>query len=89
VLIVTEAARVFLAELIEWRGLSGKIAIRLFYGDRGLVIVGDSERVGDITFQHEGRTVLLLGEYVAGLLADRCLVVDGAELKLRGNNEEA
>jgi hypothetical protein len=89
VLTVTEAARVFLAELIERRGLSGEIAVRLFYGDRGLVIVGDSERVGDVTFHHEDRTVLLLGEYVAGLLADRCLVVDGSELKLRGKNEGA
>lgn len=88
-LTVTEAARLFLAELIDLRGFSGEIAIRLFYGDRGLVMVGDSERVGDVTFPHEGRTLLLLGEHVSGLLADRRLVVDGLELKLCGNNEEA
>ena len=88
-LTVIEVARVFLAELIELRGFSGEIAIRLFYGDRGLAIGGDSERVGDVTCQHEGRTVLLLGGHVSGLLVDRCLVVDGSELKLRGNNEEA
>ena len=57
-LTVTEAAKVLLAELIELRGFSGEIAIRLFNGDRGLAIVGDSERVGGVTFQHEGRTVL-------------------------------
>jgi hypothetical protein len=89
VLTVTEAARVFLAELIELRGFSEEIAIRLFYGDRGLVMLGDSERVGDVTFPHKGRTVLLLGEHVSGLLGDRRLVVDGSELKLPGNNEEA
>jgi hypothetical protein len=88
-LTITEAAKVFLAELIEERGFSGETAIRLFHGDRRLAMVGDSARVGDVTFQHEGRTVLLLGEYVAGLLADRCLVVGGLGLKLCGNNEEA
>ena len=89
-LTVTEAARIFLAKLIELRGFSREIAIRVFFfGDRGLAMVGDSERVGDVTFQHEGRTVLLLGEYVSGLVADRCLVVDGSELKLRGNHGEA
>ena len=86
---VTEAARVHLAELIEVRGFSGEIAIRLFYGDRGLAMVGDSERAGDVTFQQEGRTVLILGEYASGLLADRCLSIDGSELKPLGNNKEA
>ena len=88
-LTVTEAARVVLAKLIEARGFSGEIAIRLFYGDRGFAMVGDSERLRDVTSQHEGRTVLLLGEHVSGLLADRRLVVGGLELQLRGNNEEA
>jgi len=70
-LTVTEAARVFLAQLTEVRGFAEGIAVRLYCGDRGLVMVGDSERVGDVTFQHEGRTLLLLGEHVSGLLADR------------------
>ena len=61
-LTVTEAAKVLLAELIELRGFSGEIAIRLFNGDRGLAIVGDSERVGGVTFQHEGRTDTALYE---------------------------
>ena len=87
-LTVTEAVRIFFAELIQARGFSEETAVRLFYGDAGLAIVGDSERVGDVTFQHEGRTVLLLGEHVSDLLADRCLVVDGSELKLHGNNED-
>ena len=76
-LTVTEAAKVFLAELIEVRGFSEEIAIRPFNGDRALGTVGDSKRVGDVTFHREDRTVLLLGEYVPGLLADRCLVVEG------------
>jgi hypothetical protein len=88
-LTVTEAAKVFLADLIELRGFSEEIAIRLFYGDYGLAMVGDSERVGDVAFQHEDRTVLLLGEHVSGLLVDHRLVVDGSELMLLGDNEEA
>jgi hypothetical protein len=87
-LTVTEAAKVFLASLIELRGFSEEIAIRLFYGDYGLAMVGDSERVGDMSFQHEGRTVLLLGEHVSGLLGDRCLVVDGSDLMLLADDEE-
>ena len=88
-LTVTGAARVFLAELIQVRGFSEEIGIRLFNGDGRLAMVGDSERAGDVTFQHEGRAVLLLGEDVSDQLADRCLVVDGAELKLRENDQEA
>jgi hypothetical protein len=88
-LTVTEAAKVFLADLIEARGYSAEIAIRLLYGDRGLTIVGDSERAGDVTFQHEDRTVLLLGEHLWDLPTDRRLVVDGLEMKLHENHERA
>jgi hypothetical protein len=87
-LTVTEVAKVFLAELIQLRGFSGETAIRLFYGGRKLAMVGDGKRKGDVAFQHEGRTILLMGGHVSDLLADRFLVVDGSELKLRENNDE-
>ena len=87
-LTVTEVAKVFLAELIQLRGFSGETTVRLFYGGRQLAMVGDSKREGDVTFQHEGRTILVMGGHVSRLLADRFLVVDGSELKLRENNDE-
>ena len=86
---ITEKAKVFLAELIELRGFPEETAIRLFCGDRGLSMIGDNERAGDMVFRYEGRTVLVLDEHFSGLFADCCLFVDGSELKLRRNNDQA
>ena len=87
-LTVTEAASARLAEMMEQKGLSQDVAIRFVSRDRGIAMQSGTERPGDATFQHEGRTVLLLDEKVSKLLADETLDVDGTEFTLHGDKEE-
>jgi hypothetical protein len=59
------------------------------YEGQGVALRRDSERAGDATFQHEGRTVLLLDAQMAELLADGTLDMDGAKLTLRHPKSDA
>jgi hypothetical protein len=86
-LTVTEAAGTRLAQMVRQRGLPDEIAIRFIYGGQGINLQQDSQRAGDMTFKHEGRTVLLLDAQVSELLADDTLDLEGARLTLRHPNE--
>jgi hypothetical protein len=88
-LTVTEAAGAHLAQLLEQRNAPGDIAIRFVCEGQGIALRQDSERPGDTTFQHEGRTVLLLDAQVSELVAAQTLELEGTRLTLElpGDNE--
>jgi len=87
-LTVTEAASACLAEILKREEVPEGAAVRFVHEEGGLRLQSDDERPGDTTFQHEGRTVLLLDEQVSELLADETLDADGPKLALRGAGDE-
>jgi hypothetical protein len=86
---VTETASARLAEILSEEGLPEDTAIRLVHEGQGLSMQPDSERPGDATFQHEGRTVLLLDVQVSELLTDDTLDVEDDKLMLRRPSGDA
>lgn len=86
-LTVTEAASARLAQILSQQGLPEDIAVRLVHEGQGIALQQDSERAGDTTFQHEGRTVLLLDAEVSALLAGNTLDIEGAKLTLLDSQE--
>jgi len=82
-LTVTEAASAHLAELLEQQDVPEDIAIRFICEQEGVALRPDNQREGDTTFQHEGRTVLLLDAQASELLAGNTLDVEDAKLTLQ------
>ena len=82
-LTVTEAASVRFAQMLKQQSMPEEIAVRFVYEGQGVASQQDSERAGDTTFQHEGRTVLLLDAQVSELLAEDTLDLEGAKLALK------
>jgi hypothetical protein len=82
-LAVTEDALARLAKMLEQEGVPKDAVVRLLHEPDGIAMVGDAERPDDKTFQHDGRTVLVLDAQTAETLSGSTLEVDGAELVLR------
>jgi hypothetical protein len=80
---LTDAAGTRLTHMIKQRGLPGGVAIRFVYEGEGFRIRPDSERPGDKTFEHGGRTVLLLDKPISELLADETLDANGPTMTFR------
>jgi Fe-S cluster assembly iron-binding protein IscA len=87
-LTVTDAATERIAQLLDDQGVPDETAVRLVYHQQGIALQQDTEREGDTTFEHEGRTVLLLDNEVANLLSEGTLDVDGENLTLRHPKDE-
>lgn len=86
-LTVTEAASARLAEILSQEGLPEDTAVRLVSEGQEVGMQPDRERPGDTTFEHDGRTVLLLDSQISELLVDDTLDAEGAKLTLRRPNE--
>ena len=84
---VTEAASARLAEILEKKDLSEEVAVRFIHEGGVIRLRSDKEQPGDTTFQHEGRTVLLLDAQVSELLADETLDIEGPGLTLRNADD--
>jgi Fe-S cluster assembly iron-binding protein IscA len=86
-LTVTKAAGTRLAHYIERQQCRPAVAVRLTQDGRRIMTTVDEKRPGDTTFEHQGRTVLLLDERLAQLLADETLDIrqtdEGDRLTLR------
>ena len=87
VLTVTEAASAHLARMIKRQDGQEGMVVRFVCEGQGIKLRQDSERTGDTTFQHAGRTVLLLDAQVSELLAEDTLDLKGTKLKLRRPKE--
>ena len=86
-LTVTEAASARLRQMLEQQSMPEETAVRFVYEGQGVALQQDRERAGDTTFQHEGRTVLLLDAQVSELLAEDTLDLEGTKLKLQPPKE--
>lgn len=71
-LTLTEAAARLLAEVLE-RDEASDRAIRIAEGEQGWTIHLDREAPEDESFEHEGRTIVLLAPPVAEALEDKTL----------------
>lgn len=81
-LTVTEAAGEHLAELLTKQGAPEEVAVRFVREEQGVSLRPDSEKPGDATYEHGGRTILLLDNDAAELLADHTLELQGDQLAL-------
>ena len=86
-LTITEAAGARLAEILDQRDAPDEIAVRLVYDGQNLAMQADSSRPGDETFEHEGRTVLVLDSELSRLLAEQTLDAEGESLLLKQSGE--
>lgn len=75
-LTITEGARAHLNEIIIAEECPDDIAVRLVLEDDGIMMALDRQQTDDTTFQHEGRTVLLLDQQLGELLGEEMLDVE-------------
>lgn len=68
--------------MLEQEGVPEEAAVRLVHEGDGVILRSDAERPGDETFQHSGRTVLVLDAQTSELLSESTLDIDGARLTL-------
>jgi len=88
-LTVTEVASARLAQMLEDQGVSEEVAVRFVIEGQGVALRQDTERPGDATFQHDGRTILLLDAEVSELLTETTLDLEDARLTLLHSGEGA
>ncbi|MBN2573598.1 MAG: hypothetical protein JXP73_03460 [Deltaproteobacteria bacterium] len=71
---LTVAAADHLNTILTSKSAPKRTAIRIIKGDSGhFEIQADVPKMGDISFEHEGRTVLVIDKKVSELLGDRVL----------------
>ena len=84
---VTDDAAAHLAELLEHSDTPDDVALRLTVDGEALTLQLDGANERDKTFSHEERTVLMVDEKIAELLAECALDVEdsgeGPRLTLR------
>src|SRR5919106_1403883 len=72
---ITYGAGEYLTELLDNANTSEETAVRFVFEGNTLTPKLDTGRPGDATFDHEGRTVLVLESQVAQAVDDRTLDV--------------
>ncbi|MFQ5694152.1 MAG: hypothetical protein ACE5IM_14085 [Nitrospinota bacterium] len=86
-LTMTESAGAHLSQMLTAVEAPENTAVRIIVEGEGLGLTLDNERSGDSTFEHEGKTVLLLDDPMSNLLTDKTLDVEdkgeGPKLALR------
>ncbi|MEX0653322.1 MAG: hypothetical protein WD534_01340 [Phycisphaeraceae bacterium] len=86
-LIMTQSAAEHLEQLLAEADAPEGAAARFVAGPEGLSLHLDQQRPGDETYEHDGRTILLIDEQIADLLAERTLDLettdDGPALTLQ------
>ena len=76
---MTETAGEYLTTVLDDSNAAEETAIRLVVEDNTLTPKLDNARPGDATFDHEGRTVLVLDEQMTQVLAESRLDVRATE----------
>lgn len=80
---VTESASAHLAQLLDEADAPNDAAVRIARSQEGWAILLDNRQPGDQTFEHDGKTVLLVDEMAADLLTDVTLDLDQQEADTR------
>jgi Fe-S cluster assembly iron-binding protein IscA len=79
---VTNDACAYLAEMLDNAGVPDGTAARVIINEEGIGLAPDTPNDDDATFDHQGRTVLVLQQQLADQLDDRTLdTVDTEEGK--------
>jgi Fe-S cluster assembly iron-binding protein IscA len=74
-LTLTDAATEHIANLLDETDTPDDTAIRLVASEEGLAMVADNAKPEDTTFDHDGKTVLVMDQQVADALDGRTLDV--------------
>lgn len=74
---VTDAACEHFAQMLDQANAPEGTSIRLVAKEEGLGIQPDSSREGDSTYDHDGRTVLVVEERIAQGLGEHTIDVEG------------
>jgi len=75
-LTLTPQASEHLANLLNESDAPDEAAVRLVVREQGLALATDEPKPEDTTFDHDGKTVLVLDQQVAEALADRTIDVE-------------
>jgi Fe-S cluster assembly iron-binding protein IscA len=86
-LTVTDAASQHLAAILAQESVPDEAAIRLVHEGQSLGMQADTARPDDVTFEHDGRTILLLDPQVAELLTDETLDLENESLTLQQSGD--
>jgi len=78
-LTLTDAASEHLAKLLDESDVPDEAAVRLVVREEGVALAADQPKPEDTTFEHNGKTILVLDEQVAEALNDRTLDVEDTE----------
>lgn len=78
-LTVTESAGAHLSTLLTEADAPEDVAVRFILDGQNLAMALDNERPEDETFDHEGKTILLLDNQISELLADKTLDIEVAD----------
>jgi Fe-S cluster assembly iron-binding protein IscA len=78
-LTVTEGASAQLADMLTAAEAPDDVAVRFVVQGQGLALGLDQVKAEDQTFEHSGKTVLVLDEEIAGLLNDKTLDVEDTD----------
>ena len=78
-LTVTESAEQHLNDILKQNDAPDDAALRFVVEGQSLGLTRGKESPGDQKFEHDGKTVLLLDEQVAGLLDERTLDTEKTE----------
>jgi len=78
-LTITEAAGSHLADMLTEAEAPDDVAVRFIIQGRGLAMELDNASPDDSTFNHEGRTILVLDEQLSDLLSDKTLDIKDSE----------
>ncbi len=72
-LTMTESAGEHLVSMLDGAKAPDEAAVRLVMAEGGLGMRADKAKDDDVTFEHDGRTVLVVAPDVAAALEDRTL----------------
>jgi hypothetical protein len=75
--------------MLEQHGVAEKATVRLVREREGVTLQSDAERLGDLTFEHGGRTVLVLDAQISELLSESTLDIEESKLSLRHPTSDA
>ena len=74
-LILTEAAGDLLTKILDDKDCQDDLAVRFICQDSEVFLALDNEKQGDATFEHKGRTILLLDQTASEHLGAKTLDV--------------
>ncbi|UCD28480.1 MAG: hypothetical protein JSV03_15575 [Planctomycetota bacterium] len=78
-LTVTEPASAHLANMLVEAEAPEDVAVRFILQGKGLAMGLDREQPEDDSFDHQGKTVLLMDKQISELLTDKTLDVEDTE----------